>query len=139
MDSKNNVSEIQGLNQGTDAEIQAQQCFFTTLNIFIFFYLQFLIIVQNFKTIIGAEFTSKLKQLLDLNCCKNAIFCSQMRVCPIVFFYNIKGALTQIRKPSYMFVLIQKQYPENFAFLMLRILELSAREVCKFLKKQAHF
>ena len=58
-----------------------------------------------------------------------------MRVCPIVFFYNIKGALTQIRKPSYMFVLIQKQYPENFAFLMLRILELSAREVCKFLKK----
>ena len=36
-----------------------------------------------------------------------------------------------------MFVFIQKQYPENFAFLILRILELFAREVCKFLKKLA--
>ena len=34
-----------------------------------------------------------------------------------------------------MFVFIQKQYPENFAFLILKILELIAREVCKFLKK----
>ena len=34
---------------------------------------------------------------------------------------------------------IQKQYPENFAFLILRILELFAREVCKFLKKWANF
>ena len=33
-----------------------------------------------------------------------------------------------------MFVLIQKQHPENFTFLILRILELFAREVCKFLK-----
>ena len=32
-----------------------------------------------------------------------------------------------------------KKYPENFAFLILRILELSAREVCKFLKNQANF
>ena len=38
-----------------------------------------------------------------------------------------------------MFVLIQKLYPENFAFVILRILELSAREVCKFLKKWANF
>ena len=30
---------------------------------------------------------------------------------------------------------IQKQYPEKFAFLILRILELFGREVCKFLKK----
>ena len=34
-----------------------------------------------------------------------------------------------------MFVLMDKQYPENFAFLILRNLELFAREVCKFLKK----
>ena len=38
-----------------------------------------------------------------------------------------------------MFEFIQKQYPENFAFLVLRILELFAREVCKFLKKKANF
>ena len=41
----------------------------------------------------------------------------------------------QIWKSLYMFVLIQKQYPENFAFLLPRILELFYREVCKFLKK----
>ena len=34
-----------------------------------------------------------------------------------------------------MFVFILKQYPENVAFLILRILELFAHEVCKFLKK----
>ena len=34
-----------------------------------------------------------------------------------------------------MFVFIQKQYTENFAFLILRILALFAREACKFLKK----
>ena len=32
-----------------------------------------------------------------------------------------------------------KTIPENFAFLILRILELFAREVCKFLKKQVNF
>ena len=37
-----------------------------------------------------------------------------------------------------MFVFIQKQHHENFAFLILGILELFAREVCKFLKKQAN-
>ena len=41
----------------------------------------------------------------------------------------------QIWKSPSMFVFIQKQYPENFAFLFLRILELFAREVCKFPKK----
>ena len=30
-----------------------------------------------------------------------------------------------------MFVFIQKQYPENFEFLFLRILELYTRNVCK--------
>ena len=36
---------------------------------------------------------------------------------------NIKGTLMQIWKSPYMFVLIQKQYPENLAFLILRICE----------------
>ena len=34
-----------------------------------------------------------------------------------------------------MFVFVEKQYPENFAFLILRIIELFAREVCKSVKK----
>ena len=38
-----------------------------------------------------------------------------------------------------MFVFIEKQCPGNFAFLILKILKLFAREVCKFLKKQANF
>ena len=33
-----------------------------------------------------------------------------------------------------MFVFMKKQY-QDFAFLILRILELFAREACKFLKK----
>ena len=41
----------------------------------------------------------------------------------------------QIWKSPYMFVFISKQYPKNFAFLILRILELFAYEICKFLKK----
>ena len=41
----------------------------------------------------------------------------------------------QIWKSSYMFLFIKKQYTENFAFLILRILELFDREVCKFFKK----
>ena len=41
----------------------------------------------------------------------------------------------QISKSPCMFMFIQKQYPENFAFLILRILQLLAPEVCKFLKK----
>ena len=34
-----------------------------------------------------------------------------------------------------MFAFILKQYPEKFAFLILRILELFAGEACKFVKK----
>ena len=41
----------------------------------------------------------------------------------------------QIGKSPNMFVFKQKQYPENLSFLILTILELFAREVCKFLKK----
>ena len=44
----------------------------------------------------------------------------------------LKGALMPIGKSPYMFVYIQKQFPENFAYLILTILELFAREVCKF-------
>ena len=33
-----------------------------------------------------------------------------------------------------MFMFAQKQYPENFAFVILRILELFPHEGCKFLK-----
>ena len=38
-----------------------------------------------------------------------------------------------------MFVFIQKQHPESFAFLFPRILKLFARELCKALKKWANF
>ena len=41
----------------------------------------------------------------------------------------------QIWKSPNLVELTQNQYPENFAFLILRILELFAREICKFLKK----
>ena len=40
----------------------------------------------------------------------------------------------QIWKAPYMFVFMRKQYSENFAFLILEILELFVRKVCKFLK-----
>ena len=40
----------------------------------------------------------------------------------------------QICKSLEMFVFMETQYPENFAFLILRIFELFAREVCEFLK-----
>ena len=38
-----------------------------------------------------------------------------------------------------MFVFMQKQCPENFTFLILRILELFTREVWKFLKSKPIF
>ena len=38
-----------------------------------------------------------------------------------------------------MFVFIQNQYPESFAFLFPRTLKLFAHKVCKFLKKWANF
>ena len=41
----------------------------------------------------------------------------------------------QIWKSTYMFVFIKEKHPENFAFLTLRMLELFARKICKFLKK----
>ena len=47
----------------------------------------------------------------------------------------IKGTLMQIWKSLHMFVFILKQYPKNFAFWILEILELFTRKVCIFLKK----
>ena len=49
--------------------------------------------------------------------------------------FCLKDTLMQIGKSPYMFAFIQKQYPENFAFLVLTILELFALEGCKFLNK----
>ena len=47
----------------------------------------------------------------------------------------LKGALMHIWKSPYKFVFIWKLCPENFAFLILRIIELFAPGICKFLKK----
>ena len=47
--------------------------------------------------------------------------------------FPLKGTLMQ--KSLSIFVLILKQFPENFAFLIQRILELFTREVSKCLKK----
>ena len=63
---------------------------------------------------------------------------------------KVKGTPMQIWKSPYMFLLIQKYYPENFAFLILRILELFTRKVreifvykhteaTEYVKKQANF
>ena len=40
-----------------------------------------------------------------------------------------------IRKFHYLLEFVSKQYPKTFAFLILRILGLFAREICEFLKK----
>ena len=45
----------------------------------------------------------------------------------------------QIWKSRHMFMLYEKQYPKNFTFLILRILEIFAHDVCKFLKKYDNF
>ena len=42
----------------------------------------------------------------------------------------IKGTLMQIWNSPCMFLFIYKYYPENFAFLTLRVLELYTRKVC---------
>ena len=47
---------------------------------------------------------------------------------------EIKGTLMQIWRSPNMFIFAQKQYPENFAIVILRIVQLFAREGCEFLK-----
>ena len=46
------------------------------------------------------------------------------------FPVNLKGTLMQIWKSPCMFLFIQKHYPEDFAFLILRILGLYTRQIC---------
>ena len=45
----------------------------------------------------------------------------------------------QMWKPPYVVVFIYKQYPENFAFLILRIIELFAVKFANFLKSRLIF
>ena len=51
----------------------------------------------------------------------------------------LKDILKQIWKSPYMFVFMEKQLPNHFAFLILRILKLFVHEFCKFRKKYANF
>ena len=51
---------------------------------------------------------------------------------------EVKGTLMQILKSPYMFVFIKKQFPGNFAFLILRTLEISV-EFVNFLKSRLIF
>ena len=44
---------------------------------------------------------------------------------------KFKGTLMQISKPSYVFVLILKKYPVNFALSVLTIIELYTRKICE--------
>ena len=53
----------------------------------------------------------------------------------LIFDKFITGLLVEIWKSRYMFAFTWKQDPENFALLILRILEWLAREVCEFPKK----
>ena len=48
----------------------------------------------------------------------------------LFYIKNIKGTLIQIWKSPCIFLFIWKYYPENFVFLILRILELCTRKFC---------
>ena len=56
-----------------------------------------------------------------------------------VSFCSFWGCPNADLKSPYMFVFIQKQYRKSFAFLILTILALFARDICNFLKRQAIF
>ena len=54
------------------------------------------------------------------------------------FYETLEGKVMfkdTISKSPYVLAFIWKQYPENFAFLILRIIELFTHEDCKFLKE----
>ena len=57
----------------------------------------------------------------------------------LIVVLRFKGTLMQISKFPYMLAFISKQYPEHFAFLILKILELFTRRVCKNLKNRLIF
>ena len=48
---------------------------------------------------------------------------------------TVKGTLLQVWKSPYMFVFKQKEQPEDFAFLIIRVLEFFTRKVSIFLKR----
>ena len=48
----------------------------------------------------------------------------------LLFCFVLKGTLIQIWKSPCTFLFIWKDYPQNFAFLILRILELYTSKVC---------
>ena len=54
---------------------------------------------------------------------------------PFIHLYYIKGNTNADLKASLFVCVHMKTYPENFAFSILRILELFASEVCKILKR----
>ena len=53
--------------------------------------------------------------------------------------FIIKGTLMQIWKSPYVLVFLQEQYPENFTFLILKILELFSVKFVNFLKSRLIF
>ena len=84
------------------------------------------VIVNTFRNENGELINGKSKQLR---------YWTNFLELKIPGYENLKGTLMQIWKSPYMIVFISKQYPESFAFLILRILELFTRKACKFLKK----
>ena len=56
-----------------------------------------------------------------------------------LFTREIKGTLMQIWKLPNIFKFIKKLHSGNFAFLIVRILELFTRKIYIFLKKYANF
>ena len=54
-------------------------------------------------------------------------------------YENWNGAGTIRYDGNIVLVFIKKEYPEDFAFFVLRDLDLFASEACKFLKKKANF
>ena len=80
------------------------------------------------------EFSSKYDQirsshLLKKSLMENFIFCAVKR---LFSFTYLKSTLKEIWKSTYVFVFIQKQYFERFAFLISRIFVLFTREVWIF-------
>ena len=79
--------------------------------------------------------TPQISEAVDRRCTVKKV---SFKISPPVYLYIIKidilCAVMQTWISPYMFVFIWKQYFENFGFLILRTLDLVARESCKFLK-----
>ena len=72
---------------------------------------------------------------MNLNFKSPCLYCPLSESTGAAEMRPFKGTLMQIWKFRHMFAFKQKQYNENFEFLILEIFELFALEVCKFLKK----